>query len=108
MSSEKIVVAKRVRLATSKETIDERGNIGDEWVAGFVKELVVFPNSHNARCRIRGSVRVALYVSYEPDDTSQSAWEQASEFKCEHCGQFFASSQGLGNHIATKHGKKGA
>jgi hypothetical protein len=99
------VDAIRVSL-TSSVVCDERNNIGNVWKAGAVKSLVVFPDSHNARCVIGGVTLVAVYSSYVPVASSQQQWEGATEFVCEDCGRTFANAQGLGAHRVTQHGKK--
>jgi len=106
MTTEKIVCATTVRLATNV-VVDASGQFGNVWDAKRVQDLVVFPDSRNARCRIGGRVRVAVYVSYDPNEESQEAWERSTDYPCPVCGQQFASSQGRANHMLQKHGRKG-
>lgn len=106
MTTEKSVCATTVRLTTNV-VVDASGTFGNVWDARRVQDLVVFPDSHNARCRIGGRVKVAVYASYDPNEESQSAWEDLTDYKCPVCGQNFASSQGRANHMLQKHGKKG-
>lgn len=107
MTAEKMVFASMVRLA-SNVPVDVSGQLGNVWSSTRVQELVVFPDSHNARCRIGGKMRVAIYASYEPDEESQNSWERSTDYQCPICGQNFASSQGRANHMLQKHQKKGA
>lgn len=100
------VEALRVQL-TGNTVCDDRNNVGNVWKNGFVKGLVVFPDSHNARCYINGVMYVAVYASYIPSsEQQQQQWEGATEFTCEECGLGFKNSQGLGSHRVMAHGKK--
>jgi len=99
------VEALRVQL-TGNTVCDERGNIGDVWDATKVKGLVVFPDTRNARCFIRGTMQVSTYRGYTPVADSQQQWEGATDFACEECGMTFQNSQGLGSHRVKAHGKK--
>ena len=100
-----VVNAIRVRLL-GFHPCDKNGNIGDVWEATKVGDLVVFPDSHQARARVGGIVMVAVYTGYIPEPTSQARWEQTRDLVCEECGQTFQTSQGLGNHRATQHVRK--
>lgn len=100
-----IVAASRVRL-TDDHPCDKSGNLGRYWEAGKVDDLVVFPDTHQARARVGGIVLVAVYSGYMPVPASQARWEQVRDLTCEECGLTFQTSQGLGNHRATQHQKK--
>lgn len=99
------VSAHRVKLADS-HPCDAHGNLGHVWEIGKVDDLVVFPDSHNARARVGGTVIVAVYTGYTPAPSSQARWEQIKDLVCEECGLTFMTSQGLGNHRATQHQRK--
>lgn len=85
---------------------DAHGNVGDVWDAKHVQDLVVFPDTQNARCSIKGMIYCCTYGGYMPIVAAQQQWETGGEFPCEFCGQTFQSAQGLGNHRATKHSGK--
>jgi hypothetical protein len=100
--SEKTVIAKRVRLE-QPAICDKQSNLGSDWVAEKVNDLVVFPDSGLARCAINNRTLVARFAWYDADPATQSEWEQGGSYVCPDCGQSFANAQGLGNHKATKH-----
>lgn len=105
MSNQKSVSARLVRFNAPVPS-SKNGEYTNEWRSSAVDNLVVFPDTGDARCTLRGSERplVAKYHYYEPISLEeQLEYEGESEFKCDVCGQTFENSQGLGKHRVTKH-----
>lgn len=103
--SEKIVIARRVRLV-QPAPCDRNGGVGNDWTTNKVDNLVVFPDSCLARCTINDRTYAGRFAWYEADSQTQEQWEKGGLFVCPDCGQSFENSQGLATHRSIKHGNK--
>jgi hypothetical protein len=98
---ERAVKARKVRLVHAAP--DGGTNVGFEWSEQKVNDLVVFPESRAARCRIGGATLIGVVAWAQVDPDSQAAWEAGGSCKCPMCDRVFANEQALGSHLFRKH-----